>query len=143
MNSYYPLMLRQLAGSKSSFFSQIKTGSLVLLGISLLGTTVTIFLAPFLIKILSGDVSSTLTLQILSLGFPAFFVSALLMWGLISLKRYKVVLLIYSSGLLLNFFLNLIFIPKYSYFAASVVTVFCEYLILLSLIIILYREEKL
>jgi O-antigen/teichoic acid export membrane protein len=142
MNSYYPLMLRQLSQDRLAFFNQIKLGSFALLGISLLGTLATILLSPYLIEILSGDRSSTVTLQLLSIGFPAFFVSALLMWGLISLKRYRAVLAVYATGLVLNFLLNLIFIPRYSYLAASGVTVFCEYLILFLLVFILYRESK-
>jgi O-antigen/teichoic acid export membrane protein len=64
------------------------------------------------------------------------------MWALISLKKYKAVLIIYSAGLFLNLILNLVFIPKFSFMAAALVTVTCEYLILLLLVIILFKEKN-
>ncbi len=142
MNSYYPLMLRNLEQSKAVFFKQIKIGSLILLGISIVGTIITLFTAPFFINLLSGEETTIVSLKILSTGFPAFFVSALLMWALISLKKYKTILFVYSFGISLNLILNIILIPKYSYLAASWVTVFCEHLILLLLIFILYKQSK-
>lgn len=142
MNSYYPLMLKNLSQNKAIFFKQIRLGSLILLVISLAGTALTYLLSPYLIKLVNGESGSILTLQLLSLGFPAFFVSALIMWALISLKKYKTVLWIYLFGLIINFILNLIFIPMYSIIAASIVTILCEYLILALLITILSRQSK-
>lgn len=124
MNSYYPLMLKSL--------SSIKYMCLALLGLAVFGTVVALILAPIIIRILTGGGfnGSTLALQILSLGFPAYFLSSLLMWLLIAKGNYKQMLAIYTSGLVFNLILNFIFIPKYSFVAASWTTVISEYLIL-------------
>lgn len=125
MNAYYPLMLKSLNG--------IRWVGLSLLGIATLGTLATLFFAPLLVNILTGGgfVGSSKSLQILSLGFPAYFLSSLLMWFLITKGNYKQMFIIYTSGLLINLLLNLFFIPQYSFYAASWITVVSEYLILI------------
>lgn len=134
MNAYYPLMLKSL--SKVRY---VGTGLFIL---SLIATIFTWIFAPFAIGILTGGSfgGSILSLQILSLGFPAFFVSALLMWYLVTKGMYKQMLGIYLFGLLVNLILNFIFIPKYSYIASSWITVLSEYLILTLQAVVLSRK---
>lgn len=124
MNSYYPLMLKSL--------SKIKLVGLGLAGLAIVGTLLTLFLSPAIINLLTGGSfkGSIESLRILSLGFPAFFLSALLMWFLVTLGKYKQLLIIYALGLLINAGLNLIFIPQHSFYAAAWITVISEYLIL-------------
>lgn len=124
MNAYYPIMLKS--------FSGIKKIGLGLFGLATFGTTFTIIIAPLIIKIITGGgfLGSSISLQILSLGFPAYFLSALFMWILVAKNRYRVMFIIYAVGLLVNLTLNFIYIPKYSYIAASYITVISEYLIL-------------
>lgn len=125
MNSYYPLMLKSLAGIKLVGFG--------LLGLASIGTVTTLIFAPLVINILTagGFEGSVQSLQILSLGFPAYFLSALLMWLLVLRGKYNQMLLIYTLGLIFNLILNFIYIPQYSFLAASWITVISEYLILL------------
>lgn len=124
MNSYYPLMLRSFKG--------IKKVGLGLLILSLMGVILTLILAPFMIRILTGGgfEGSVRSLQILSLGFPAYFLSAILMWVMVTKGQYKRMLVIYAFGLIFNLILNFIYIPQFSFLAASWVTVVSEYLIL-------------
>lgn len=142
MNSYYPLMLQRFAQGKEFLFRDLKKASLAMLALALIGIVLTVLLAPWVVGIISGGKGfsgSVTSLQILSFGFPAFFLSSVLMWTLITLKRYRLMLAIYLGGLLFNSVLNLIFIPKYSYLAASWVTVISEYLILVLQMSILGR----
>lgn len=139
MNAYYPMMLKSLKG--------IKFVGLSLLGLAILGTFTTLFLAPVIIKLLTGGgfVGSVESLQILCFGFPGYFVSSLLMWRLVSQGSYKLMLIIYALGLIFNLGLNLIFIPEYSFLAASWTTVISEYIIVLvqfmALISDRYKED--
>ena len=128
MNAYYPMMLKSFKGMKF-----IGLGLFLLAS---LGTILTFILSPFITNLLIGGGfrGSSQSLQILSLGFPAYFLSALLMWVLVTRGRYKTLLVIYAIGLLFNLVLNLSFIPQYSFYAAAVITVTSEYLILLLLI---------
>lgn len=124
MNSYYPLMLRS--------FKEIRVVGFCLLVLSFMGVILTLILAPFIIQILTGGgfEGSARSLQILSLGFPAYFLSAILMWVMVTKGQYKTMLGIYAAGLLFNLFLNFIYIPQFSFLAASWITVVSEYLIL-------------
>ncbi len=132
MNSYYPLMLKSLKA--------VKLMGMGLVGLASLGTIFTLLLAPVVIKILTGGgfVGSAQSLQILSLGFPAYFLSALLMWIMITKGQYKTMLGIYAAGLLINLVLNFIYIPQFSFLAASFITVVSEYLIVLLQMFALY-----
>lgn len=136
MNAYYPLMLKSFRG--------IKFVALGLLGLASLGTLLTIIFSPFITRILTGGgfTGSTQSLQILSLGFPAYFLSALLMWILVSKGEYKKMLIIYVLGLIFNLVLNFLYIPGYSFIAASWITVVSEYLILGMQIAILYPRWR-
>lgn len=131
MNSYYPMMLKSFGG--------VKKIGLGLLGLAVLGTIVTILFAPLIIKVLTGQgfLGSEVSLQILSLGFPAYFLSSLFMWMLVAKGKYKSMFLLYTSGLVFNLVLNFIYIPKYSFIAASWITVISEYVILLMQIFVL------
>lgn len=131
MNAYYPLMLRSLKGIKIIGFG--------LLIFAFLAVTLTIILSPAVIKILTGQgfSGSVQSLQILSLGFPAYFISALFMYILVLKGKYKPMLIIYAAGLVFNLTANFIYIPKFSFLAASWITVISEYMILLMQIFLL------
>lgn len=135
MNAYYPFMLKSLA--------KVKLVGLGLLAVSLAGTVLTYAASPFIIQLLTGNgfEGSVRSLQILSLGFPAYFVSALLMWMLIAKNKYKTMFLIYTSGLIFNLAANFIYIPQYSFIAASWITVISEYLILTVQAVVLLRSR--
>lgn len=132
MNSYYPLMLKTYFFNKVEFLHQLSRASLLLLIISILGLAFVFISSNSLISVLTGGgfSGSATSLKILSLSFPAYFLSALFMWVYITLKKYKALLLIYLTGLIVNIILNLLFIPQYSYLAASLITGISEYLIL-------------
>ncbi len=134
-NAYYPLML---VDWKKSLLKVI----LAMAGLSVLGAVATWLLSPLVINLITGNrdfAGSVLSLRILALSLPAFFISSVLMWLLISLKKQKIVLCIYTSALILNIVLNYLFIPEYSYLAASWITGLCEYLILVMEVGVLVR----
>lgn len=132
MNAYYPLMLKSL--------SKIRLVGVILLGLSVFVTLLTYYLSPWIIQLLTGGnfIGSVQSLRILSLSFPAFFVSALLMWLLVTQGKYKQMLFIYLIGLLINLLMNFILIPQYSFIGASTTTVVSEYLILLMQAVVLF-----
>lgn len=136
MNAYYPMMLKSFKG-----ISLVAWGLLV---VASFGTILTITLAPPIIRILTGGgfVGATSSLQILSLGFPAYFLSALLMWIMVTQGRYKLMLVIYAFGMVINLTLNFIYIPQYSFIAASYITVISEYLILAMQAVLLLTSRK-
>ncbi len=139
MNSYYPIILTEIS-NKKLLFRQLKIAFMVMVVLASLGTLIAFVASPSIIRLVTGGgfEESIAVINILSLSFPAFFTTALLMWVYVSLKRYKALMWIYLIGLIVNIMLNLIFTPTYSYIATSWITVFSEYLILtLQLIILL------
>lgn len=142
MNGYYPLMLRNFAENKDMFISNLKKTCLVMFTIAISGTLLTLILSPLVVNLLTGGKGfsgSSESLQILSLGFPAFFVSSVLMWTLVVTKKYKTMMLIYILGLVVNLVLNLILIPHFSYFGSSTATVISEYFIVTVQAIVLFK----
>lgn len=140
MNSFYPIMLKDYVADRPKFMNNLFKMCLVMFGLSFAGMLLTLLFSPLVIDIITGGKSfagSISSLRMLSLGFPAFFVTSVLMWTLIVLRRYKSMLLIYLVGMIFNIFLNFIFIPQYSYIGASLVTVLSEYLILVLQLVIL------
>lgn len=142
MNSFYPMMLETLKNRIDRFSYQIKIVAFSLILIALLITLTIFYLSPFIIKLITGSgfAGSVQSLQILSLGFPAYFLSALLMWVMVAKKKYKSLLIIYGLGLMVNIIANLIFIPQYGFVAASWITGISEYLILTLQIVILAKR---
>lgn len=141
MNSYYPLMVKGLKVNPAMFEGNLVKAGVILTSLSVFGVVLTWLLSPTAILLITGGYleGSVSSLRILALSFPAFFLSALLMWALISLQRYKLVLLIYLVGLLVNVTLNYLLIPHFSYLAASYITGISEYLILTMELISLWR----
>ncbi len=145
MNSFYPLMLQSFAANKLKFLKELKISIGVMLILSLIGAGTTILLAPLLINIITGGkgfIGSSYSLQILALALPAFFVSSVLMWTFVTLKKYKSMLAIYTVGLLFNFSANYLLIPQYSYIASSYITGVSEYLVLFLQVMVLWRGYK-
>lgn len=136
MNAYYPIMLKS--------FDKIRLVGLGLFGLAVSGTIFTLFFSPLIIELLTGGgfSGSSESLRILSLGFPAYFLSSLLMWILITKNKYKSTFLLYTLGLILNLILNFIFIPKYSFLAASWITIISEYFILLLQVMVLWLGKS-
>lgn len=144
MNGFYPLMIKSHEEDKNKFRKQVGIAFLLMFLIGSVGTFFTFIFGASVINLISGPLfsDSVVVLKILSLGFPAFFGSAVLMWVFITLKKYKTMFLVYSFGLFINLILNIIYIPKYSYIAASWVTIVSEYLILFLQMGILWRQLR-
>jgi O-antigen/teichoic acid export membrane protein len=93
------------------------------------------FLSPLLVLIKNDFSLSIFPFRILLLSLPIFFITSFLQWILISFRKQKYLLFVYLFSALVNVLLNLIFIPKYSYIAASYITVISECLVLVLLLI--------
>lgn len=144
MNGFFPIMLDNLKVGLGVFKRQLLLAGVVLLVMSLGGIFLTVILSPLVVSLVSGGGfnGSVVALRILSLAFPAFFLSSLLMWTYVTLKQYKLMVAIYFAGLIVNFLANLMTIPLYSYVAAAWVTVLSEYLILILQIFMIYPVIK-
>lgn len=139
--SMYPLLLK--ARSTPKFSQSIKKYTIFLLLTSFCATFFTLLLSPMLGLIKQEFTLSVLPLQILTISLPLFFITGLFQWVLIVSNRMKSLMIIYCVATTLNIMLNIVFIPSYSYIAASIVTLFSEALVLLllSLTLVIYKTK--
>lgn len=141
-NSLYPILSKLAQKDHAKYQKQVKFWAvlLILLG---LGLTVSLVVISLFIPLVFGQsfIESQRPLQILALGLPFFFISALL-WHLVIIdNKQKFLTLVYALGAVFNVLANIIFIPKYGYMAASFITVASEILITLLLLIALKYKQ--
>ena len=114
----------------------VKLSGMFLFAVSVVGAVVGYLLAPLMIRLVAGPEfgESVRALRLLLLGLPIFYLSALFLWLMITLGRQKQIPFIYAFGALANVVLNLIFIPRYSFYSSAVITWTSEFLILVLLV---------
>ncbi len=143
-NALYPYLTGVHNKDIVDFKKQITFWSKILFFVSILesfGLIIVSFLIPvpfFFGHDFSGSVPA---LQILALGLPFFFLSALLWHVIIIHNKQKLLLYIYAAGAIFNLITNLIFIPVYGYMAAAVTTVVSEALVMFLLFIVVKRSS--
>ena len=135
MNAVYPIFVRKLQesrdGFKNIFFKTLKY--MVALGLT---TSATLYLlAPMVVKILGGQEfdQSTEVLKILAVGLFIFFLTQPISYLIVTLDKQKYLPAIYLISAIFNVSANLIFIPKYSFYASAYITWISEGLIFLML----------
>ncbi len=133
-NAVYPFLLGSLKNLRSYYaFSQKYI--LIFLLISIIVVIPAWFLAPLIAFVKKDFTPSILIFRILLLSLPVFFLTNILQWILIAKNKKGYLLKIYLLAALLNIILNLLFIPEYSYIAASIITGISEGIILILLFI--------
>jgi O-antigen/teichoic acid export membrane protein len=128
MNSLFPLLLKQ---TKLTFNRTVKKAALILGGLGLCCTIAGLLFSPLLPLIRSDFASVVPLLQALSLAFPFFFLSNLVMWILITKKLNQQLVYIYGTAMLINIVCNIVFVPMYGPVAAAVITILGEGFVLL------------
>lgn len=140
-NALYPVITKMYNQSQDLFKKQIKHWVLILFLLSLLLTVFLVVIAHLIPVIYSPQFRGSIpALQILAVGMPFFFVSALFWHVVIIYNKQKLLILAYGAGAIFNFTANLIFIPKYGYLAAAAITVVSELLILAILTVIVLKR---
>ncbi|OGD95974.1 hypothetical protein A3B52_02955 [Candidatus Curtissbacteria bacterium RIFCSPLOWO2_01_FULL_41_28] len=142
-NALYPILAGLYHRDLNQFKKQVSVWLKLLTLFSLLlvfGLVVASFLIPIIYQ--GGFAGSVKALQILAVGIPFFFISALLWHVLIIFDKQKYLIIVYGAGALFNVLANLIFIPQFGYLAASVVTVVSEALITLLLWLAIMKARR-
>lgn len=144
MNAAYPVLVRHLTEGKEKFKKTFTNSVLFLLSSGLLIGLMSFLLAPIAIRILGGTAfdQSVLALRILSLGLFIFYLTQPISWMLVILEKQGKLPLIYFLSAVFNIVTNLIFIPRYSFYAAAATTIATEFFILILLIITAQRAWR-
>src|SRR3989344_245336 len=128
-NSLYPVLLGKLKEDRQEFENLSKRSIAILfligLGIGLVGW----LLAPVALNIFGKYPESVISLRILILSAPIFFVSSLVLWINITIGKEKLLPFIYALAMLGNLVLNLVFIPKFGYNFVALLNPFIEKII--------------
>jgi O-antigen/teichoic acid export membrane protein len=140
-NAVYPLLL-SAKEDKTKFNSLSIKYFLVFLFFSIAIAIPFWFISPLFSLIKPQFGASALPFRILLLSLPLFFVTSFMQWILIVLQKHKHLMYIYFLSLILNIILNILFIPKYSYFASAYITIFSEGLVFIFLAILLLINRK-
>ncbi len=132
MNVIYPISVKE---------SQTNTGSKIIIKTSrtlaLIGVVIAVLLwfsAPLINYVKPGMTISIAVIKVLSFALPLFYLTAPLMWDLITKKRDKLVLGIYLTAAAINTLLNLLLIPSFGAQAAAINTGLTEGFLVLTLL---------
>ena len=137
-NALYPILLEKFG--KTGHFKKIFQKSVyAYILLSILITTITYSLAPYITFLLTGGFESNTIkyLRILSLGTTFFFTSSLLT-SLVIIKNLQLHLIwIYAINMLATIILNIFLIPRYGAYASAILTIILEAGVCLGVIMVL------
>jgi O-antigen/teichoic acid export membrane protein len=139
-NAIYPLLLKEK--NKPSIYTTTKKYFFIFLAFSLVVLVPFWFVSPIFSLIKSDFVASVIPFRILLFSLPFFYVTSLLQWVLITLGKLKFLMYVYLLSMAVNIFLNLIFIPKYSYVASATITLVSEAIVFTLLIVKIISERN-
>lgn len=139
-NSLYPHLLKQENNSRIQK-KNIGLYTLLFFCLGLLLIPIVWTVAPLVVLVKKDFLPSVLPLRLLGFSLPVFFATSILQWIFITKKKQTFLVFLYAASLLLNVFLNILFIPSYSYVASAVITGFSELLILLIMCFYLFVKN--
>lgn len=144
MNATYPVFVAKLNQGRThlkiSFFKILKLTFL-------LGVTASVglyLLAPLAVQLLGGEqfTQSIAVLKILAVGLFLFFLTQPISYLIVTLDKQKYLPAIYLIGAIFNVGANLIFIPRFSFYASAYITWLSEALILTLLVLFAHKAWK-
>lgn len=138
----FPVFIKEKKGIN---FDKIYNESLILsLIVGLFSVISVLLLAGLVIYIVAGDgfEGAVVPLKVLSLAFPLTLFINIFYNQILIIDRQKYVVPVGLVALLFNFIANIIFIPQFSYLAASVVTVLTTLIVFAGYFIIILVKGK-
>jgi len=137
MASVYPMLSDFIYSSQNEKALELwKKSKKTALTSSILIAVIGVVLAPLVISLFGGNqfVGSIISLRIVLIGLPFFYLNNLFFHLSLSKEKTKVPIYAIFISLIFNLILDLIFIPIYGYIGASIITVATEILLFISYI---------
>jgi O-antigen/teichoic acid export membrane protein len=137
MNAVYPVMVRHMVEGKERLKATFFRVLAVLSGAGIFFGILGIIFAPLVIQLLGGAefTQSVWVLRVFMSGLIIFYASQPFAWALVTLGRQIYLPVIYFISAFFNLSMNFIFIPRYSFYGSTVITLLSELIILILLII--------
>jgi len=144
MNSMYPVFISKIERGSRELSIVFKKTMVSLFFAAIFSSVMGYIFAPLAINILGGSefTASIPVLRILLLGLTIYFLTQPLSWMLVTLGNQKVLPFIYLVSSVINVSLNYLLIPRYSFYASSIITHLSEFTILVLLSIALYKTWR-
>ena len=145
MNAMYPIMVRHMVENrkklKSTFLNSMKILALAGVFAALVG----MIFSKIAIDLLGGAefTQSVLVLKILMGGLIFYYITQPISWLIVTLGKQVYLPYVYLTAAVFNFIANIVFIPRYSFYAAAIVTHTSELIVLLLLIYAARKAWKL
>jgi O-antigen/teichoic acid export membrane protein len=130
----FPVISRQVQSSMPDAQRTFRMSIKLMLLISLPLAAVTTLLAPIMIGILGGREflpHGAIALQIVIWSIPIGWMNSVTNYVLIALGREKMLTRAFIFGVGFNVVANLVFLPRYGYVAASIITILSEIVLLI------------
>ncbi|HXS15307.1 MAG TPA: flippase [Candidatus Saccharimonadales bacterium] len=146
MAATYPLLARYKSEKNSRYTTLLKSSVILALVSSIPIVIISFIFAPLAIYLFGGSqfVQSIIVLRILLFSLPLLFLNNTF-YNFYVIEEFNSVIIVgMTVSFIVNVYLNLIFIPKYSYIGASYVTILSEVILLASYIVGLrfLKKEK-
>lgn len=135
-NAVYPILINTHT-QKNQFLTLSRNYSLILLLAGILTAFLSYMLAPLIPIVAPQFAQAVFPLKVLSLSLPLFFLTSLFQWVMIIENKKMLLVKVYAATMIINIALNLLFIPRYSYYASAVITVITEGIVFIVLTIYL------
>lgn len=135
MNAVYPLLVKHSKEGPQKLWESFRKVLFFLLGFGLVTGLLGFTFAPLAIRFLGGaEFSRSIeVLRILMGGVFIFYLTQPVSWLLVTLGQQKYLPYVYFVSVVFNLTFNLLFIPRFSFYAAALITVVSEGVILLLL----------
>jgi len=126
--SSMPIFSHLAKTNKALFINKIKKDVLLVLIIGVIAALGIFIFSPIILPIvMKGDYTISIkVLRIIIFSLPLILLTSVGLNCMYALNKVKTVIFIFLFQLVFNVILNYIFIPKYSYFASSFITLFGE-----------------
>lgn len=137
MNSVYPIMVQHMQISPKKLIKTLKKSVVFLIYAAFVAAAVGYVASPFAVDFLGGTQfnQSILVLRILLGGLIFCYITQPISWLIVTLGKQNYLPTVYLIAAVFNFILNIIFIPRYSFYGAAIITHVSEIFILILLVI--------
>ncbi len=145
MNSVYPILVNHMTEGKEKLKKTFTRIIYFLIGSGIFVGLLGVVFSSLSMKLLGGEEfsQSVGVLKILSAGLFIFYLTSPISWLIVTLGYQKYLPWIYLVSFTFNLVFNFIYIPKYSFYAASWITVVSELIVLVLLSIFAVKCWKL
>lgn len=144
MNATYPVFVARLNQSRADLINTFLKTIKLTLSLGLLASAGLFLIAPFAVRLLGGAQfnESVDVLRILAVGLFLFFITQPISYLIVTLDKQRYLPIIYLIGAVFNVVSNIVFIPKYSFYASAYITWLSEAVILILLTIFATKAWK-